>query len=131
MQCERPKTSFSFSFYKTQTHFVRSGMFSTRQSQLKMDMNYFKVQARLIINFNSNIVEPNTRLDDHLVITTIFFRFKRRNKTYFNFYLFEKSPVKATTSFLRPGFYGPTVVALTGFHCLLYDFRLRIETDLH
>ena len=47
-------------------------------------MNYFRVQARLIINFNSNIVEPrntNTRLDDHLVITTIFFRFKCRNKT--------------------------------------------------
>ena len=39
-------TSFSFSFYKTQTHSVRSGM------------NYFRVQARLLINFNSNIVEP-------------------------------------------------------------------------
>ena len=33
-------------FYKTQTHSVRSGM------------NYFRVQARLFINFNSNIVEP-------------------------------------------------------------------------
>ena len=57
-------------------------------------MNYFKVQARLIINFHSNIVEPrntNTRLDDHLVITTIFFRFKRRNKTYLNFHLFENT----------------------------------------
>ena len=30
VQCERPQTSFSFSFYKTQTHSVRSGMFSTR-----------------------------------------------------------------------------------------------------
>ena len=27
------------------------------------------------------------------------------------------NPVNATTSLLRPGFYGPTVVALTGFHC--------------
>ena len=62
-------------------------------------MNYFKVQARLIINFNSNIVEPNTRLDDHLVITTIFFRFKRRNKTYFNFYLFENHPLKRPPHF--------------------------------
>ena len=26
--------------------------------------------------------------------------------------------VNATTSLLRPGFYGPTVVALTGFHCI-------------
>ena len=65
-------------------------------------MNYFKVQARLIINFHSNIVEPrntNTRLDDHLVITTIFFRFKRRNKTYFNFYLFENRPLKRPPHF--------------------------------
>ena len=62
-------------------------------------MNYFKVQARLIINFNSNIVEPNTRLDDHLVITTIFFRFKRRNKTYFDFYLFENHQLKRPPHF--------------------------------
>ena len=26
--------------------------------------------------------------------------------------------VNATTSLLRPGFYGPTVVTLTGFHCI-------------
>ena len=26
-------------------------------------------------------------------------------------------PVYKTTSLLRPGFYGPTVVVLTGFHC--------------
>ena len=32
------------------------------------------------------------------------------------FYHFE-DPVNATTSVLRPGFCGPTVVALTGFHC--------------
>ena len=34
-----------------------------------------------------------------------------------SFYYFE-DPVNATTSLLRPGFYGPTVVALTGFHCI-------------
>ena len=87
-----PKDEFSFSFYKIQTHSVRSGM------------NYFKVQARLFINFNSNIVESrhtHTRLYDHLVITTIFSRFKRRNQAYFNFYFFRKSPVNATTSFSR------------------------------
>ena len=33
-----------------------------------------------------------------------------------SFYYFE-DPVNATTSVLRPGFYGPMVVALTGFHC--------------
>ena len=33
-----------------------------------------------------------------------------------SFYYFE-DPVNATTSLLRPGFYGPTVVVLTGFHC--------------
>ena len=27
-------------------------------------------------------------------------------------------PVYKTTSLLRPGFYGPTVVTLTGFHCI-------------
>ena len=32
-----------------------------------------------------------------------------------SFYYFE-DPVNATTSLLRPGFYGPTVVALTGLH---------------
>ena len=65
-------------------------------------MNYFRVQARLIINFNSNIVEPrntNNRLDDHLVITTIFFPFKRRNKTYFNFHLFENHLLKRPPHF--------------------------------
>ena len=65
-------------------------------------MNYFRVQARLIINFHSNIVEPrntNTRLDDHLVITTIFFRFKRRNQTCFNFYLFENHLLKRAPHF--------------------------------
>ena len=73
-------------------------------------MNYFREQARLIINFNSNIVEPR-----HM--TTIFSRFKGRNQTYFNFYFFRKSPVNATISFLRLEFYGPTVVTLIGFHC--------------
>ena len=34
-----------------------------------------------------------------------------------SFYYFE-DPVNATTSLLRPGFYGPTVVVLTGFHCI-------------
>ena len=53
-----------------------------------MDLNYFRVQARLIINFNTNKVEPrhtNMRLYDPLVSTTTFFRFKRRNQTYLIF----------------------------------------------
>ena len=36
-------------------------------------------------------------------------------KNHWVIYYFE-DPVNATTSLLRPGFYGPTVVALTGFH---------------
>ena len=35
-----------------------------------------------------------------------------------SFYYFE-DPVKMTTSLLRPGFYGPMVVALMRFHCIL------------
>ena len=42
--------------------------------------------------------------------------FQTRRKTIESFYYFE-DPVNATTSLLRPGFDGPTVVALTGFHC--------------
>ena len=34
-----------------------------------------------------------------------------------SFYYFE-DPVNVTTSLLRPGFYGSTVVVLTGFHCI-------------
>ena len=37
-------------------------------------------------------------------------------KTVESFCYFD-DPVNATTSLLRPAFYGPTVVALTGFHC--------------
>ena len=51
--------------------------------------------------------------------TTLLLRpysFKPNVKTIESFYYFE-DPVNATTSLLRPGFYGPTVVALTGFHC--------------
>ena len=36
----------------------------------------------------------------------------------FFFILFRKSPFKATSPLLRPGFYSPTVVALTGLHAL-------------
>ena len=39
----------------------------------------------------------------------------QKYKTLTQFYYFE-DPVNATTSLLRPGFYGPTVVVLTGFH---------------
>ena len=39
------------------------------------------------------------------------------NQTIDSVYYIE-DPVNATTSLLRPGFYGPTVVALTGFHCI-------------
>ena len=34
-----------------------------------------------------------------------------------SFYYFE-DPINETTSLLWPGFYGPTEVALTGFHCI-------------
>ena len=44
------------------------------------------------------------------------YSFKPNIKNIHSFYYFE-DPVNATTSLLRPGFYGPTVVALTGFHC--------------
>ena len=53
-------------------------------------------------------------LCDHLVITTIFFKDPNVKITE-SFYYFEDN---ATTSLLRPGFYGPTVVALTGFQCI-------------
>ena len=53
-------------------------------------------------------------LRDHLVITTIFFKDPNVKITEV-FYYFEDN---ATTSLLRPGFYGPTVVALTGFQCI-------------
>ena len=61
-------------------------------------MNYFRVQARLTINFNSNIVVARYIIN-HLVITTIFSRFKRRNQTYFNFYFFENHPLMRPSHF--------------------------------
>ena len=47
------------------------------------------------------------------------YSFKPNVKTIESFYYFEE-PVNATTSLLQPGFYGPMVVALTGFHCTMY-----------
>ena len=44
------------------------------------------------------------------------YSFRPNVKTTESFYYFV-DPVSATTLLLRPGFYGPTVVALTGFHC--------------
>ena len=32
--------------------------------------------------------------------------------------LYFEDPVNATTSLLRPGFYGPTAVVLMGYHCI-------------
>ena len=46
------------------------------------------------------------------------YSFKPNVETIESFYYFE-DPVNGTTSLLRPGFYGPTVVALTGFHCII------------
>ena len=43
------------------------------------------------------------------------YSFKPNETIIESFYYFE-DPVNATTSLLRLGFYGPTVVALTGFH---------------
>jgi len=54
------------------------------------------------------------RLYDHLVITTIYFK-DPNVKITVSFRCFEDN---ATTLLLRPGFYGPTVVALTWFHCI-------------
>ena len=45
------------------------------------------------------------------------YSFKPNVKTIESFYYF-KDPVNGTTSLLR--FYGPTVVALTGFHCICF-----------
>ena len=44
------------------------------------------------------------------------YSFRPNVKTTESFY-YSVDPVSATTLLLRPGFYGPTVVALTGFHC--------------
>ena len=59
--------------------------------------------------------------NDHPVYKTTsllrLYSFKPNVKTIESFYYFE-DPVNATTLLLRPGFYGPTVVALTGFHCI-------------
>ena len=60
--------------------------------------------------------------------TTLFIRppryyghnsFKPKVKNIDSFYYFE-DPIYATTSLLQPGFYGPTVVVLTGFHCITF-----------
>ena len=62
---------------------------------------------------NKTTVEPR-------LTTTPFIRpysFEPNVKSIESLYYFE-DPVNATTSLLRPGFYGPTVVALTGFHCI-------------
>ena len=57
---------------------------------------------------------------DHPVYkTTLLLRpysFKPNVKTTGSFYYFE-DPVNASTSLLRPGFYGLMVVALMEFHC--------------
>ena len=44
--------------------------------------------------------------------------FQSKHKKTLTHFIILKNPVNATTSLLRPGFYGPTVVALTGFHCI-------------
>ena len=120
MQCERPKTSFSFSFYKTKAHSERSGM------------NYSRVQARLLINFNSNIVDPRHTttsllrpysLDSNVEIRLILI-----------FIFFEIHPLKRPPHYYKQDFIaqrwshwrGSTVV-----NCFMTYSRLRIETDLH
>lgn len=35
-------------------------------------------------------------------------------------------PVYTTTLLLRPGFYGPMVVALMGFHCIYYSTMFSV-----
>ena len=55
--------------------------------------------------------------DDHFVITTMFFRPKRQNTESFNYF---EDPVNSNTSLLRPGVYGPMVVAPTGFSCIAF-----------
>ena len=44
------------------------------------------------------------------------YSFRPNVKTTESFYYF-LDPVSVTALLLRPGFYGPTVVTLTGFHC--------------
>ena len=83
-------------------------------------MNYFRVQARLIINFNSNRVAPR-----HMTTSLLqpYYLHSNVEIRLILVFIFRKPPVNATISFLRLGFYGPKVVTLTGFHYLLYDFR--------
>ena len=59
-----------------------------------------------------------SNMDPHLM-TTLFVQppcYYDQVKITESFYYFE-DPIHATTLLLRPGFNGPTVVALTGFHC--------------
>lgn len=45
-------------------------------------------------------------------------------------FYYSEDPVNATTSLLRPGFYGPTVVALRGFHCTYKIFCQKLSLIL-
>ena len=70
-----------------------------------------------------NMLQWNPLYDHPVYKTTSLLRpysLKPNVKTIESFYYFEDL-VNATTSLLRPGFYGPAVVALTGFHCMLYN----------
>ena len=71
---------------------------------------------------------PHSGLYDHLVITTIFFRPKRKNHCK-SFYYFEYL-VNATILLLQSGFYCPTVVASTGFHCSRDMILAEIKKNL-
>ena len=56
------------------------------------------------------------------------YSFKPTVKIIESFYYLE-DPVNGTTSLLRPGFYGPMVVALTGFHCITNVSVSQLKLD--
>ena len=68
---------------------------------------------------------------EHRLTTTLLlwpYSFKPTVKIIESFYYLE-DPVNGTTSLLRPGFYGPMVVALTGFHCITNVSVSQLKLD--
>ena len=75
--------------------------------------------SSLVVQWNPALQPP--RLYDHLVNTTIFFRLKRS--------IVISDPVSnAASSLLRPGFFCPTLVVLTGFY---YTVISKTRFSLH
>ena len=124
-------SSFRFEFLWTISKFRKRKKFGRRlfTSSIKRITWHFHVVVvqwpqRNIQTYTSRVVVlPIRRTMQHrlttttFVITTMFFRPKRQNTE--SFYYFE-DPVNSNTSLLRPGVYGPMVVAPTGFSCIAF-----------